>query len=328
MARNKGRYGSTRPEKSRAGSKQNGKKISFPERALPHSMLLTFTKYDYSNVFNKLNNRTSDDSKPDGQPLMQQYVELPFPKNLSNQTGLRVETFGKSVFAESAANKMLDISQSPSANDVGTKLLNTTNAAAGGLQSFGKGLSNFNGISGDLATAVSYALSIFGRNNYASTIESTVGRTVNPKESLVFTGVDLKSYSFVWQLFPNSRRESAIINDIIKTIKSNVLPTTRNFGGFNKALLAYPSTVEAQLIGVDEEFFFHFKPAIVSAFNVDYGSSDTVPIMEGGKPAAVTITLEFTELQSDDAGVYEDVFGEPEIAGSFIPTVNDAEEST
>ena len=44
-------------------------------------------------------------------------------------------------------------------------------------------------------------------------------RTVNPQETLSFSGVDLRNFTFTWDLFPSNRTDSQMINNIVKLVK-------------------------------------------------------------------------------------------------------------
>ena len=309
---------STRPEivmqmESRGA---DGNRLVFPSQNLPQSILLTFNKYDYGNLYRsviRLNENTNQlesasVSDADVQVKSRATIELPFPNNLTDVTSVRLENYNRSVIAQAGAD-MLSSANKDAVNASSDSVMGMVRSAAAGgagnIQSVGKNLISKDSSGREDAVAfVSYILQSVGLNSFGSTISSSIGRTVNPRETLAFNGVDLKTHSFTWQLFPSSKRDTDIIQNIIRTFKENVLPTSRNFGGIEKMFLAYPSTVDMTLLGVDEKYFMDFKTAMITSFSVNYGSGDTVPIIKGGRPAVVTIAVEFTELEARDAGDY------------------------
>ena len=50
------------------------------------------------------------------------------------------------------------------------------------------------------------------------------GTAINPQATLSFEGVNLRSFSFDWTLYPESKEEALSIKKIIRSIKRNILP--------------------------------------------------------------------------------------------------------
>jgi c-di-GMP-binding flagellar brake protein YcgR len=65
------------------------------------------------------------------------------------------------------------------------------------------------------------------------------------------------------------------------------------------------------LIGVDQEYFMKFKPAMVKSVTVDYGAGGTLAVMKGGRPAGVNIQITLQELQIETANDYGAVSLQP-----------------
>jgi hypothetical protein len=297
---------STRPERARKAKEfKNSNKIhSFPAKPMPHSMMLTFKKYDYSNLYSKINTTTTSSNNSGVQKSEEVIIELPFPTNLSDVTSLRVETFGRSAASSAFASSL---SGAQSAGTSGNAMLDNASTAIGniakGIQKTGVSIvDQSNAGRQDMAAFLSQSAAKLYKNDFSTTLDSVVGRASNPKETLSFNGVNLKSYTFTWRLFPSNIQDSESIKNIVKTIKSQILPSTRDFLAFEKVFLTYPSTVDIQLLGVDESHFFKFKTSMVSSFNVNYGSGDDIPLISGGKPAHVTIDIGFSELEAHTAG--------------------------
>lgn len=310
---------SSRPEilaKAAKERRSSIKKLAFPTKPLPHSMLLTFRKYDYERVYNKqkYNKRTANDGA--AVALEQTVViELPFPSNLTDETSLRLENYEQSAVVEGLSSALSGLNKGDSLT--GT-MMDALSAGATGIQKTSAAAFSSEGRK-DIAAVLSHLTSIFGKNDFSQSIENTIGLTANPKETFSFSGVDLKSHSFSWKLHPSNRNDTETLNQITRTIKSNILPSTREVIGIEKMFLSYPSTCEIQLIGVDQEFFMKFKPAFVKSFNVSYGSGEGVPLMTGGRPAVITFDLVLQELEADDASMYGEV-------KSIVPADQDPKE--
>ena len=295
--------------------------LAFPTKPLPFSMLLTFRKYDYKRLYNQIENPQNTNSAP-VELESTIVIELPFPSNLTDATGLRLENFGRSIAAQ-AIGELVSGATGSSGAEILASIKGAGTAASEKLQDVGGGLVTSDKESRQGLTAMlSYITSLLGKNSFSQTVESTVGLTVNPKETMAFSGVDLKAHSFQWKLFPSNRKDSEAIREISRAIKQSVLPSTRNVIGLEKMFLSYPSTVEIELIGVDTKYFMKFKPAMVSSFNVSYGSGEGIPLLSGGKPASVTFDLELTELEADESGDYGGEFDSSNLAGSIDTVAN------
>jgi hypothetical protein len=145
------------------------------------------------------------------------------------------------------------------------------------------------------------------------------GTAINPQSTLSFEGVNLRTFTFDWTLYPESLDEALAIKKIIRSIKRNILPKVEGIGGDSntnvpgtlssntlaRAFLAYPSVVSINLLGIDESHFPKFKPCMVDNINIDYGASGEIVIAEGGVPQGVKLSMTFKELEIQTAEDYE-----------------------
>ena len=291
---------------------------SFPAQPHPHGILMVFNKYDYKNYSNGFNQRretlVTRNGRASGVGLRSSNaIELPFPKQLVDATNLRINGFERDPFTEAIANKIKSFSEGGSVEDIPGMLqgLGASMSAALTGNNFGGGLndiaSKFLGTDlKDIASGAQYLL----RNNplmdgnISKTIDTVTNQTLNPRETLAFEGVDLRSHQFSWELFPSNQTDSERIRNIVKMIKRNSLPTVTSLAGIPKAYLQYPSTVDMYLLGVNEEHYIKYKTSMVTEFSVDYGAGGGVAIMKGGKPAGVQISMTMQELEAENAHDY------------------------
>jgi hypothetical protein len=321
-----------RPQLAERQKKKNSL-LSFPSTPYPHGVLLLFKEYDYaqttgsgsystltSGIYQSLNQSSGPDV------VNNQSIELPFPKQLSDQNGIKVNGFERSFAAERLS--------SFAASALGGTIAGAGSAAAGAvkdavgagtgvlskLKSIGENLnSNPDKVKKDLMNT----LNMSGQNvsqiltylmqNYSGDIGRAMsaagGAAVNPNETLAFEGVDLKSYTMQWELFPENEQDSEGIKNIITLIRQNILPSYGSIDGLgdvNRALLNYPSVVFIELLGVDPSHWQRFKPCMISNVTVDYGAGGQVSILKGGKPVAVTLSITFNELSIHTKEDYPD----------------------
>lgn len=348
---------SSRPEVFRRANEKLSAEANihrFPSKPYPHSMLLVFEEYSFDNygstngtpgsyVSGLLSSSLGlgETGRSSGVNVRsRRSVELPFPKQLSDSTDIALNGFGMDPIAEKLATGLSGIANSGAKlGDIGGKL---QGAGASLAQSLGSGMGGgdmsgvMSGIKNTLADmgisetgkAAQYLLQKFSpylSEGMGQTANQVFGSVLNPKETLAFEGVGLRSHSFNWELFPSNPEDSQQINKIINVMKRSVLPTTENFAlgsavNFERAFLKYPHIVKIYLIGVDEKSFIQFKPAMVSNFTVDYaGGGGAVSIMKGGRPAGVNISINLQELSIQTANDYDDDMD----AFNVVPPVNE-----
>lgn len=291
---------------------------SFPAQPHPHSMLMVFKKYDYAKFADGFNTR--DDTRvtrggrASGVGLRSaNAIELPFPKNLQDATDLRINGFERDPFVETIASKLASFASGGDVSDV-PSLLQSSGADLASALSGGSVSGGLNSIAGkflgtsikDVASGAQYLLrnSPLMSGTMGKSVDIATNQTLNPRETLAFEGVNLRSHQFTWELFPSNQTDSERIRNIVHMVKKNSLPTVTDLAGISKAFLQYPSTVDLYLLGVNEDHFIKFKTSMVTQFTVDYGAGGGVAIMKGGKPAGVQISMSFQELEIETAHDY------------------------
>lgn len=257
-------------------------------------------------------------------------VELPFPKQLQDSTSLRINAFEREFITEAVVNQIVGRSGG-AGGSIGESALSSlggiVNSLASDLRGLGSGFMK-NDKSGseslvgqamgamvgtlekamdvDASSAKAAAAHLLRKTvgslggDISRTIDLVTGTTVNPKEALSFEGVDLKSHSFSWELYPSNRTETETIRKIINLFKRNALPETQDLipGVFEQTYLLYPSTVEIKLIGTDPQHFIRYKPCMIKSVNVSYENNGTIPIIQGGVPGSVTLSVELQEMSA------------------------------
>ncbi len=272
---------------------------------------------------------TGDSKVP--QISSQTAIELPFPRTLQDSTNIRVQQFERDFLYERLASGIASFNDDANGSlgnffsNVGGAAANlmdgTTNymrqmgananekgmteALMGAIKSGADKLSNF-----DTQKAMGMA-GYLARNFIPGEIAKSVGvvsqRTVNPQETLSFSGVDLRNFTFSWDLYPSNADDTNRINKIVNLLKLHSLPTTEAAtagGSTARAFLNYPDIVELNLLGVQEDHFMRFKRCMIQNVTVDYGAGGMPEILKGGVPAAVTLTISFSEIQIQTAHDY------------------------
>ena len=269
-------------------------------------------------------------SEKSPQITSQTAIELPFPRTLQDSTNIRVQQFERDFLYERLASGIASF------NDGEGGLGNFFSNVAGAAANLMDGTTNYMKAMGSKANEQGMAAAMLGaiqsgagklsqfdtqkaigmagylaRNFIPGEIAKSVGvvsqRTVNPQETLSFSGVDLRNFTFSWDLYPSNADDTTRIRKIVKLLKQKSLPTSEaaDVGGTTaRAFLNYPDIVELNLLGVQEDHFMRFKRCMIQNVTVDYGAGGMPEIMKGGVPAAVTLTISFSEIQIQTAQDY------------------------
>lgn len=313
---------SSRPEiVRRRNEKSAGTLVSFPATETPHTILFVFKEYNYAKVneyrsvietFGNSRNLTGRQAAIQSSVSFHESVELPFPKQLSEITSLRLTGFERDAMTETITDFVGSLS-GLSMSDAGNKITGFIQNQAKNLQNMGANLANMDGDGArnfvndalakaaslginDAARAASYLLRNILPGTISRTVDLVTGQAINPKEALAFEGVNLRSFSFSWEMYPSTIEESNRINRIVNIFKRNALPETQDLALIKRAFLKYPSTVEIRLLGIDQSHFPQYKPCMIGNVSVDYGNGGTIPIMRDGKPGSVTLSVDFQEM--------------------------------
>ena len=145
-----------------------------------------------------------------------------------------------------------------------------------------------------LATIGSSAAGLLGGNVSAEGLMGEVmGKIPNPYLTMIFRGVDFRSFSFVFKFTPYSEADCDTIDNIIKTFRKNALPSK------DGAMLAYPKECEIQYFwrGAENKWLHRFKRAVCTAVDVDYTGAGMFSTMRNGFPSTIVLSTKWSEVQ-------------------------------
>jgi len=310
---------------------------AFPTKPLPHGLQMIFKDYDYSAYaasfqVKQAGNGTTVESNPNlgliplkNNPVQESStgsLELPFPRILRDATGVQVTAFERDFLYERLASGAAGVLSGKSAiGDVMGAMAEIAGSALDGAYNLGKSIGEKGFLTSaeealkaleinDAKSIAAYLAQKYISGDLAKTAGTVFGKVVNPQQTLAFEGVNLREYSFEWELFPANKSDTEKITEIVRFLKRKMLPSVSGVAGIEgleRAFLGYPSVVELSLLGVQEEHFLRFKRAMISDVTVDYsGGGPQVSIIKGGVPASVTLSITFKELSIQTAEDYTD----------------------
>lgn len=279
---------------------------------------MVFNKYDYIEPstlnLNKINSTTYSSRNLKSK----QAVLLPLPSNIQDTFTLRVQG---NEFGLSGSEISKAASAFAGAGDISVENLGKSLTAA--LPQV-----DWNQIFNPNISEASRNIAFLGRrtidqlvSGMGRSIDIGLGNAINPKLALHFDGMNLKQFDFRWALSPGDAGESDTIKDITDLIKRNSLPSYGSTIGLPRSLLNYPSTVDIFFLGIDQQYFVYFKTCMIQQLIFNY-TPQGLAIVKGGKPALMTIDVNFLEM---DIHTAEDYGGESTSNvsfGSSIPPGN------
>ena len=326
-----------RPKNVKSNAHKTGTdRLQWPSATFPHGIQMIFKKYNYEEFVTKsrVGNLSAAAAAAGGEAGTTQWrtaeqrrateaesfvLELPIPKALTDSTGVQISSFERSFIEEFLVSSGIAAAGDPigTAEKLGNAIAGGTTAlltGKGGDIIDGNAGKTFARLIGTLGTSVLGGLGIGEKS-----IGAAMGSVTNPLTTLHFSGVDLRSFTFDWQLYPANAQEADDIRDIVKKVKSKILPkvqglvpaneteSIRNLtsSSIGKAYLEYPSVVFINLLGVNEDHYPRFKPCMCSNITINYAEGNMMTIAEGGVPMGVSIQMAFQELEIQTAEDYD-----------------------
>jgi len=125
------------------------------------------------------------------------------------------------------------------------------------------------------------------------------GIAINDFMGLVYDGVNLRQFSFTYELIPESAEESEIIKEIIKSFKRNSIGTyTKEWQVF------YPKFWTIRVIFPQDKSNIQIKDCVCTSITDAYFTDSKMPFNDGSPPK-VDFDITFKELDKLSGEDYE-----------------------
>jgi len=288
--------------KKRKVSRQTAN-LRYPSNLGSHAVILNFKQYDYGNT--NIGRASINNTKS---------IVLPLPGNLTDTFSVNVgsQELGLSgqLVAETITKGAFQTGRD-SAEAAANSIKNLYDAANGGDASVSDRFK-------DAASSWKIAGGFFARSGIDSLspavgtgVDVATGNTVNPHVTLNFDGMNLKNHTFSWTFAPESPEDSNQLRRVVNTIKQASLPSYKNVSGTNtntfvdRALLTYPDLVDIFFVGIDQRYFYYFKPCMIQNFTTDF-APEGLAFVQGGKPSVVNMSIQLSEARIHTREDYED----------------------
>lgn len=122
-------------------------------------------------------------------------------------------------------------------------------------------------------------------------LETTVGQTLNSFLVHTFKGINLRQYSFNWSFIPYSERDSNVLSQIIKILRTSSLPEYEP----SALTINYPEYWVVEPI-IKTKRLFELNHLFVSDIKVTYGEDGGVTFFNDGSPVKTNLSVTFKEV--------------------------------
>ena len=156
------------------------------------------------------------------------------------------------------------------------------------------------------------------------------GRASNPLQEQFLDGVPFRSWDFTFDFWAKSADEAAMVNEIIYTFRSSMLPDaySESFdfdsvqgdgkitpamkqvvkdADLNASYFNYPNVFEISFEGPMGSKVDGFLPAVCTNAQVDYTGGQKFSTFADGNPVHIQLTLNFLEIKTMTLGNYESI---------------------
>lgn len=131
----------------------------------------------------------------------------------------------------------------------------------------------------------------------------------NPHTNVIFNGVNLKRHTLSWRLSARDERESEVINQMIRTIKTRIHPP-ESFTGY---ALDYPDTIHVTFTGGAQKYLPLMRKGMVTSFEANMTNGE-VALYTSLAPVSYDISISFQEIDIITRDVLEEVYSDGESA--------------
>ncbi len=148
-------------------------------------------------------------------------------------------------------------------------------------------------------TVISKLVNSLGANTSTSgLISRATGQVLNPNLELLFSGVNLRSFSFDFDFTPRDSKESTIVKTIIRTFKIGMAPRTGGTADGAGLFISAPNVfILTYKSGKNDHPFLNvFKPCALVSMTTNYTGSGSYSTYLDKTPVHMKMSLGFTEL--------------------------------
>ena len=149
------------------------------------------------------------------------------------------------------------------------------------------------------------AVNAFGANvSPQALISRATGQIFQQNLELLFSGVKLRTFPFIFDFAPRDYIEAGVVKDIIRVLKRSASPSRK---GSSALFVSSPKLFQLQYLTGDREhpFLNSFKVCVLEDISVNYTASGTYATYSDGTPVHMRMQLTFKEINPIYAEDYD-----------------------
>tara|TARA_B100001939_G_scaffold340648_1_gene349050 strand:- start:1163 stop:2086 length:924 start_codon:yes stop_codon:yes gene_type:complete len=209
------------------------------------------------------------------------------PQSIQIQDGVQIENVDLGVFGASLEAGM----------KAGTSPIEAAISAAG--ETFSSMADFFRGnLSQDAARAAAARLAGVAGDTRAAAVRSALQTTPAPNTRAIFKSVNIREFSFTFNMLPKTRREAIEIESIIKLFRQELYPETIDIGGIPVAY-KFPNKFAISIQYDGKEVATKILNSYLRNFQTNY-NPNAMAFYEGGHFQETQITMSFVEARTLD----------------------------
>jgi len=157
-----------------------------------------------------------------------------------------------------------------------------------------------------------------GINSFLNSLQGGIknvreGRVANPMVEAMFEGISFRSFDFEYEFWPRSEEEAIMVNHIIYTFRTAMLPDT--FGESVKGMkpnddenyFNFPNIFDVEWEGPMSKHLDGFLPMVCTKCSVDHFNNGNNTTFANGAPISQTMSLSFQEIKLLTQESYQEI---------------------
>lgn len=117
--------------------------------------------------------------------------------------------------------------------------------------------------------------------------------TLNPYLTMLFRGVDFRTFEFTFKIYPHSEKDCNMIRDMINSLRIASLPKVKG------TVYQFPNEFEIRYKygKQDNPFLPRFKRCVITKMDTNFTGAGQFITMRNGFPSEIVLNLQFSEIE-------------------------------
>lgn len=124
-------------------------------------------------------------------------------------------------------------------------------------------------------------------------LSATTKSTLNPYLTMLFRGVDFRTFEFTFKIYPHSEKDCNMIRDMINSLRIASLPKVKG------PIYQFPNEFEIRYKygKQDNPYLPRFKRCVITKMDTNFTGAGQFITMRNGFPSEIVLNLQFSEIE-------------------------------